>query len=111
MTTATAAPATVCRTLPVVENSNESKLDSLSFVYAHGVLEERMGWDCLCGSLQVKHGVHPCVYRDEDGEVSCIAFIWRDAATGWKKTGLVCQADDSTAIDHAMQKMLNKGSC
>ncbi len=91
-------------------------MPSLSFIYAHGNLEDRMGWDCLCGSLPQKEGVHPCVFRDEDGEASCIAFVWVDRSIPAmgdfvKMSGLVCLADDNEAMAHAMARMVRGTGC
>jgi hypothetical protein len=104
---------TVSRTLPVIVSSNSPEandFDSMNWIYAHGELEERMGWDCLAGSVK-QTGVWPCVFRDEDGEESCIAFIWNDvsifsnATSGDRRVGLVLMSGDVEGIRHAMQRM------
>lgn len=104
-------PATVRRTLPVVVSSNDdTSMPALSWVYAHGSLEARMGWDCLCGTLTIKAGVTPCVFADDDGMVSCIAFMWADKDMP-RMCGMVVAADDTDALAHAMRKMLEGSGC
>jgi hypothetical protein len=104
---------TVNRTLPVIVSSQSPEsndFETMSWIYAHGELEKRMGWDCLAGSV-TQTGIWPCVFRDDDGEESCIAFIWNEKYTanrrkfGNRRVGLVCLSGDVHGIDHAMRKM------
>jgi hypothetical protein len=103
----------VKRTLPVVENSqSESSLPDLTWIYAHGQLEDRMGFDCLCGSLVKTAGIHPCVFKDDEGEASALAFMWADTRLHRQTSGparvcgLVVLKGDLSAIKHAASRML-----
>lgn len=113
MVTAALTVTTIRRALPVVVSSmDDTDLPSLNAIYAHGAMEDRMGWDCLCGSVSMKPGIHPVIYCDEHGgESSALAFIWRDADTGGRTCGLVVLSDDQTSIRHAMQRMLLSKGC
>lgn len=105
----------VKRTLPVVmsvQADGTDDLPAMNAIYAHGKLERRMGYDCVCGKVTIKPGIHPCVAR-EDGEVSCLAFIWVDGSMPGitRHCGLVVQADDLEAIAHAASKMVEGKGC
>jgi len=77
----------------------------MPWVYAHGELETRMGWDCLNGAIS-KPGVWPCVFRDDEGEASCIAFLWEDGSNPANRiVGMVLLSDDADGIRHAMERM------
>ena len=103
--------ATIKRTLPIVESSNTSRMPALNWVYAHGDLEDRMGWDCLCGAFSVTPGIHPVVFRDEDGTLlSAIAICWQDKEIP-RICGLVVLKDDLESLQHATRKMLAGSGC
>ena len=99
------------RMVPVVVSSHEdTPLRDLNWVYAHGNLESRMGWDCLCGSLEIKPGVHHCIFEGDGQRVDCLAFIWQDT-TCPRLCGLVVEMDDVESIQHASGKMLQTQGC
>lgn len=102
--------ATIRRMIPVVESSNESDMPALNWIYAHGELEDRMGWDCLCGAISLTPGIHPVIFRDSEGELSALAICWQDTEIP-RICGLVVAKDDLEAIQHATRKMLAGAGC
>lgn len=89
----------------------------LSFVYAHGKLQDKLGHDILAYnskeqmlpmSADYPEGVWPVtvVSNDNKTEYQCVCFIWRKFAG--VSTGLVILCDDVENLRYAAEKFATK---
>ncbi len=88
----------------------------LSYVYAHGQLQEILKTDILCynsqdqlllHSLDYTEGVFPVTVVGNTGkEYPCVAFIWEKMK--WMKGGLVVLSDDMESYLYAAEQYKKK---
>ena len=83
---------------------NANAIHTVSFVYAHGELEDRLGHDIIVADdpVSFQPGVWPSQVTDDDGNVfPVVVFVWGVGSVGHRHTGLVCLPSDVAALKHA----------
>ena len=75
-----------------------------NFIYLHGDLMERNGFDLVAlSSIPEKKGIYPVIVHFADGgiETNAKLFYWK---ADWKDRGLIVSVDDEEHIKDAQEK-------
>ena len=91
---------------------NVVALFSLSWVYAHGLLERWLSHDCLTTvkELKLQNGVHAVVVVNDNGDQrDAIAFVWQRPGEPIQ-AGLVIQKDDLEGMRYAATHFAKQSS-
>ena len=94
-------------------SSNDEKATAIkgmtfrSFIYFHGEIENRLGYDLVQSPTDLEMGVNDCIAHVPFGDVweaiPCKSFIWMDDFTQSPK-GLIVALNDTKALEFAQSK-------
>lgn len=97
----------------IVNHYDESKLIRSSFVYLHGDLQNKAGYDIFSflDEKPEEEGIYDTIVEFPDMKVLAKAFLWKAKIGGKGLQGLVVSVDDEMCMKDAENKYNNKEYC